>query len=453
MCSCHRSGLLFALLLTAVGTLLSGCSKSNAVNAFAERNAVETFKLENGMTIYLLESRAVPLVTLDMWVGTGAKDEPEEIAGVSHFLEHMMFKGTPRLGVGDYDRRIEELGGYLNAATSNDYTHYYMTIPSEHLDRALEDMSDVIRHSLIDPGEVERERTVILEEIRLKQDNPLGFLYDEITRRVFASGPYVNTVIGSIDTVSAMTRDQLFDHYARFYAPSNMAFVIVGDFDAPTMRGRLEELFAGFQRPERPWRESPPPTEFAKPEEMTWSRAWQQTYFFVTFPGPVPEGIGQLAAMDVTETILLGGRSSRLVNVLREKKQLVTSISGFFMTGRHQTFMGIYGTCSPENLEAAREALFAEIEGARDGGLSGAELRRAKRQIITDHLYTAETNTGKASLIGYSHALYENPSLLTEYPRAVEEVSEKDVLETMGLLARDRASFYVARPAEAEAVR
>src|SRR5690606_18816388 len=106
---------------------------------------------------------------------------PAHLAGISHFLEHMLFKGTPRLPVGEYDRRIEALGGYLNAATSMNFTHYYMTVPSIHLDAALEDLADVIRNSTIDPVEVERERGVILEEIRLKEDNPIGFLFDEIT--------------------------------------------------------------------------------------------------------------------------------------------------------------------------------------------------------------------------------------------------------------------------------
>ncbi len=204
------------------------------------------FQLDNGLTVYALEHSDVPLVTLDMWVRVGSADEPAHLAGISHFLEHMLFKGTPRLPVGEYDRRIEALGGYLNAATSMNFTHYYMTVPSIHLDAALEDLADVIRNSTIDPVEVERERGVILEEIRLKEDNPIGFLFDEITRRVFTEGPLAGTVIGSPETVSAMTRDQIAEHHERYYVPSNMALVVSGDINADLLRRRVRQYFGDW---------------------------------------------------------------------------------------------------------------------------------------------------------------------------------------------------------------
>ncbi|MDK2973488.1 MAG: hypothetical protein PWP23_3243 [Candidatus Sumerlaeota bacterium] len=429
--------------------VLGGCAHRPASQRFKEKTTVETWKLDNGLTVFALESHAVPLVTLDMWVRVGSKDEPAEIAGISHYLEHMLFKGTPRLGVGDYDRRIEQLGGYLNAATSSDYTHYYMTLPSEHLDAALEDMADVLQNSLIDAREVERERSVILEEIRQKQDNPVGFLFDEVMRRTYESGPYAGTVIGSAETVAAMSREQLRDHYLRFYTPENMAFVVAGDFDPATLRPQLDRLLGQFRRETRPWRETPPETKFRAPEALTWQRDWQQTYFFLTFPGVAARDTKTMAALDVTEGLLFGGRSARLTNLLREKKGLVTSLSGLFMTNQHPGFLAIYGTCDPDKLDEIQAVLFEEIERLAKGGPSAAEMSRAKRQIVTDHLYRAETNTGKASLVGYSFAMLGNPALLVNYPDAVEAITADDVRGVLGLLARERASLYVARPGSA----
>lgn len=440
-------------LLVLWALALPGCARTTRFQSLSKINDVATIQLSNGLTVYALESHSVPLVTLDMWVRVGSKDEPSDIAGISHFLEHMMFKGTPRLGVGEYDRRIEELGGYLNAATSTDYTHYYMTVPSEHLESALEDMVDVMLNSLFDPTEVSRERSVILEEIRQKQDNPIGFLYDEVTRAVYASGPYANTVIGNEESVGAMTRHQLVEHYQRFYAPENMVFVIVGDFRTEELKALLERHFTSFERVLQPWHEDIPATEFHGPQERVWERDWRQTYFFVTFPGVDADSIERVAAIDVAESILLGGRSSRLVNSLREKKRLVTSIAGFFQTTRHPGFLAIYGMTSPEKMEQAREALFEELDRLRREGPSGEEMRRAKRQLVNEHLYHAETNTGKASLLGYSFALFGDDRLLHEYPRAVEKVSNRDVREVLEMLVRERASMFVARPAAISAAR
>ncbi|MCB2154660.1 insulinase family protein [bacterium] len=412
---------------------------------------METHQLSNGLTVYTVENHVIPLATLDMWVRVGSKDEPTEHAGISHFLEHMLFKGTDRLAVGEYDRRIEELGGYLNAATSTDYTHYYITLPSESLEKAMEDMADVVRNSKIDPREVDRERLVILEEIRMKQDNPLAFLYDEIVRSIYATGPYANTVIGSHESVSAMKQETILSHYHRFYSPQNMALVVVGDIDTQRIVVRLEELLGDLERPVDPWRGAAPKTEYAESPGRTWDRDWQQHYFFLAYPGVACDSIETLAKLEIAETLLLGGRSSRLVNAIQEKKRLVTSISGFIHPTRHPGMVGIYGTCEPQNLDAVREAIDDEIRKLRNDGPTDREMRRAMRQIINSHLYSTETNTGKAQTIGYSYALFDDPCLLDRFPDAVGRVVEEDVAEVLDLLAPEKASQFVARPARAAA--
>lgn len=437
-----------ALAMALIVLCSAGCARFASRADVPEMPPVQTFVLSNGLTVYAQENRDVPLVTLDMWVRVGSKDEPAEMAGSSHFLEHMLFKGTPRLGVGEYDRRIEELGGYLNAATSSDYTHYYLTVPSEHLDRALEDMADVLVNSTVDPGEVEKERQVILEEIRQKQDNPVGFMYDEIVRRMYASGPYAGTVIGTPETVTAATADRLREHYRRHYAPKNMAFVAVGDFDGPALRDRLEELLGKFDRPFQPWRDAPPPTEFARESGERFVRDWRQTYFFVTFPGEAVQTLDQAAAMDVAERLLTGGRSARLVNSLREKRHLVTSISSFGPSGRFPGFWAFYGSCDADKTDAVRTAILEEIARLRREGPTEAEMRRVKRQLLTDHLYHAESNTGRASLLGYGYALFGSPALLTDYPAAIERTTAEQAMAVLGRMTADKAALWVAGPPE-----
>jgi len=435
-----------ALLVLSL-TLCAACSTFDSSALRWSPPTLETYKLDNGLTVYLAPSDAVPLVTMDICVRTGAKDEPDHIAGISHFLEHMIFKGTPRLDAGEYDRRIEEMGGYLNAATSNDYTHYYITVPSEHMVSALTDLADVIQNSSIDPEEVERERHVILEEIRMKQDNPIGFMFDEIVRATYASGPYANTVIGSDETVSATTRDQIKEHYERFYAPDNMALSVAGDFDLTELRTTIEELFGSMERKLSPWREDNPETVFAAPAGETWEKSWAETYFFFTFPGEDAKSLREMAAMDVAEAILFSGRSSRLVRTLREQDRLVHSISGIFLAGRYPGLYGIYGTTDTEKLDELKVRLFEELDELRRKGPTKEELARAKRQLVNDHLYQTETVTGKASVLSYSFASLGQPLLLSKYPEAVEKVSEKDVLEVLKAFDQEKVSTYITQPA------
>jgi len=441
-----RTLVLASLVLLCV-VVVAGCGSRRVVDSSFRKLPVDTYTLPNGLTVYTARNTDIPLVTLDAWVKVGAGDEPAEIAGISHFLEHMLFKGTPRLGVGDYDRRIEGLGGYLNAATSSDYTHYYITLPSEHLEVALTDMADVLRNSLIDEGEVERERSVILEEIAQKQDNPIGFLYDQVVRASYITSPYMGTVIGGEDAVSAITRDQIREHYRRYYTPDNMALVVAGDFDPDALRELIERLFGDMDRQLEPWRETLPPTEFSPPQAITWDREWSETYFLVTFPGGAVTTPEELAILDVTEGVLFGGRSARIVNSMREKKGLVRSISGLFQANKHPGVLAIYGTADAERLDEVLNTLFDELEEAARGGISSSELQRAKRQIVTNHLYGTERNTGRASMLGYSYLLFDSPVLLNDYPKLVDNVSAREIGEVLDRFTRDNASVYVARPA------
>lgn len=402
--------------------------------------------LPNGLTVYVIENPQIPLVTLDMWVKVGSKDEPAEIAGISHYIEHMLFKGTERLAVGDYDRRIEEMGGYLNAATSGDYTHYFITVPSEKLEAAMEDMADVLLNSTFDPKELEQERMVILEEIRMKKDQPIGFLYDEIVRSVYDSSPYENTVIGSSETVSKMTRDQLMDHYQRYYTPDNMAFIVSGNVKQNDLMKLVNRHFSEFTRDRNPHRSELPETVFSRVQDQVWQKEWQQTYFFFTMPGYGLTSLEIIARDSVVEQILSGGRSARLVKALREDQGLVTSISLFGPNHREPGFWGVYGTCEWEKIEEVKTAVQEELQRVVDEGLTSTELKRAKKSLVTDHLYQMETNAGKASILGHSFALLDSDTYYEDYPSAVEKVTEADVIETVRNLLQQDMSSFVARP-------
>ncbi len=403
-------------------------------------------ELENGLTVVLQRDAAVPLVAVSMWVRVGSGDEPEELAGISHFLEHMLFKGTSRLGVGEYDRRVEALGGSLNAATSRDYTNYYVVLPAEHLAALLPDFADVLRNSTIDAAEVDNERQVILEEISRKADHPFGYLVDEALPRVYAEGPYMHPVIGSPETVSAFTRDQLMEHYERYYAPSNMVLVLAGDFEEEQALELVRDAFGDFERPFRPWREELPPARFAEPAVREFPREWNEAYFILTFPGPRGDSLEKVARADVVDHLLVAGRSSRLVNSVQERQGLVHSINAWFPTWRAESPLVIWGTCEPGRLDEAREAVLAELERLAREGPSREELHRARRQAASAHLFAQETNLDRAGMLGHSMVFHGSAEYFTGYGRELEQVGREPVRSFVrDYLRPEQASVFVTR--------
>lgn len=432
------------LLLIAA---LAGCAWSQGGSASSRgRKAVETSKLNNGLTLSVQRDSSIPLVTLDMWVRVGSGDEPPEVAGISHFLEHMLFKGTSRLAVGEYDRRIEEVGGYLNAATSMDYTHYYVTTPSAHFDAVLTDFADVMINSALDAGEVESERQVILEEISRKIDNPFGFLFDETIPALYESGPYRHPVIGSRESVTAITRAQLAEHYRRYYAAGNMYLAIVGDVDPRAARGKVEQAFADAQAKFEPYEREIPESRYAPPRDRVLPQDWNEAYFILAFPGPEGDRMDSMVIRDFAETVLAGGRSSRLVKSLQEKKALVSTIGCYFPNNRHPSPLMIYGTCEAEKLEQVRSEIFAELKLLQEGGIADSEMKRARRQVLNSHLFSLETNAGRASTIGYSQVLLGTPRLLDKYEEQVRDQARKPVEQFITRHLREKdASFHITR--------
>lgn len=403
-------------------------------------------QLPNGLNVAILPERSVPLVTFDMWVRVGSGDEPTDLQGISHYLEHMLFKGTPTLGPGEYDQIVEQAGGYLNAATSMDYTHYYVTIPSRHFDEVFAAFADVMRNSTIDPEETELERQVILEEISRKIDSPFGYLFDETIPQLFSDGPYTHPVIGSRESVRAITRDQLHEHYVRHYAPANMFLNIAGDIDPQAALAAVRQHFGDWERPHNPWREAAPATAWRPMQPRTLPMDWNEAYFIMAFPAPAAATARDMALADLAEVLLGEGRSSRLVNELQEKRQLVSSIGTYFMTHRHDAPLLIYGTCKPENVDQVYEETTRLLEKLVDDGPTGREMKRIRRSAANAHLYSLETNAGRASTAGYSQAMLGDLSLLNGYAELLESIPEAELREYLQLLDGESSFFVTRRP-------
>jgi len=407
---------------------------------------------ENGLTLLVRENRAVPLVNSDIWVRCGSASETPPISGASHFLEHMVFKGSDRLAPGEYDRRIENLGGELNAATSNDYTHYYVNVPSRHFAKAFDDLADVVTCASLDPKEFENERLVILEEIRRRQDNPQGFLFQKVFEETWSDGPYKRPVLGYPETVGEMTRQQLFDYHRSHYRPEALTVVVAGDVATSDVIGAVSRAFGTApvaQVQSEDSKKSPASSASLAPiekgagadaaAETAGTQIWGQrreyakdvneAYLVLAFPAPglAHDGGGDSIIADLAAHILGGTQASRLWQAVREKKRLVSSVSLHNYTLKNDGMFIVMASLEPKNMEEAIAAIRAEIERFARRGPTAAELARARKAIANHFLYETETNSGQCSMSGFLYTLTGSTRFEEQYLDIINRTEARSI--------------------------
>jgi zinc protease len=207
----------------------------------------ETF--ENGLTVIVAESHATDVVTLNAWVKAGSREETDEINGAAHFVEHLLFKGTPRRRVGEISREVESFGGQLNASTSFDFTQYYIVAASRFFDHILDIQADALMNSTFDPAEMDRERTVVLQEVALNDDSAVRSGFIQLYATAYRAHPYRRPVVGRREIVQRLTRDQLFGFYRAYYGPANVTLVIAGDVETAEVMAKVRLVLGSWRHP------------------------------------------------------------------------------------------------------------------------------------------------------------------------------------------------------------
>jgi zinc protease len=381
--------------------------------------------LPNGLRYVVVEDHAAPVVSLQIYVRCGGVNEEGPTAGVSHFLEHMIFKGTEKLSAGEISKVVESNGGSINAATGGETTHYYIDMPSALFDRAF----DVLAASVVFPSfplqEFEKERKVILEEIKRRNDNPQSDLWDAFLEGLYRKTPYKNQVIGSEKTIRAMTRDMMVDQHQKFYVASNMVVVVAGDVKTSLAEKRIKGFFGTLPKvpvPPQPLLFEPPVDE---PEIKQISRPAQQAHVAVGFTGPTLSDPMQVA-MDVLAQVLGGGQSSRLTQVLREQKQFVWNVGSSFISQAGSGAFGIFAECPPERARGLSNEIYLLLFDAESNGFTPEELARAKAQMRSAWLFGQETYHGQASQWGF-YASLGRPQLMATYLKELDKVTLDDL--------------------------
>jgi len=425
--------------------------------------AVLQTRLNNGLTVHLKEIHTAPLISHWVWYRVGSRDELPGKTGISHWVEHMQFKGTPAYQASVLDRAISREGGAWNAFTFLDWTAYYETLPADKIDLGLRLEADRMVNSLFDPREVESERSVILSEREGSENEPLFRLGEAVQRAAFASHPYRNEIVGELEDLRAMSRDDLYAHYRRYYIPANALISVAGDFEIPAMLARLEELYsplAGGERVARDLPLEPPP---AGEQRLEVVGPGKTTYLQVAYRAPRAAD-PDFFAFSVLDSLLTGpsslnmfggggvsNKTSRLYRLLVEK-ELAVSISGGLQATIDPFVYDTIATVHPKSsVEKILAACDGEIQRLQDAPVPEAEIARAIKQARALFAYGSENITNQAFWLGYAD-MFDSYAWFTDYLARLAQVTPQDVQRAAQVyLAPERRVVGVYVPSGEEA--
>ncbi len=406
--------------------------------------------LDNGLRVILREVRERPLVGVWMWYRVGGRNELPGTTGVSHWVEHMLFKGGKRFGKGQITKEISRRGGALNAFTWIDCTSYFETLPSSEIDMALAIESDRIYDTRIEPDEAEAERTVVISEREGSENYPEFWLREEVQSVAWREHPYRLGVIGPKSDLRAMTRDDLYRHYKRYYMTNNACLVMVGDFDTPRL---LEKIHAEFDI--HPAGEAPPPLAIEEQPQrgerrVTIHRPGPTHYVMLAYHAPEASH-ADAAPMVVLSSVLGGasspiawggarglGRSSRLYRALIDG-EIASSVSCSFELTLDPYLFAADATLR-DGVEPARaeEAIVRELERITREGVPEEELGRTKRQLRAQVIYSLEGVTNQGFALGFMDLVAHNAAAWETFPEALQNVTSDDVQRVAATYLTDR---------------
>jgi zinc protease len=400
------------------------------LGAFAK---VSEYTLDNGMKVIVKPDRRAPVVVTQVWYKVGGSYEPKGLTGISHALEHMMFKGTEKYAPGEFSRIISALGGNENAFTGQDYTAYFETLAVEHLERALELEADRMRNLTLDPAEFVKEMAVVKEERRLRtDDNPNGRVYEQFSAVAWRASPYQDPIIGWMHDLENMTRDDLAAWYRKWYAPNNATLVVVGDVEPREVVELARRHFGSLP-------ESPAPTikPIVEPEQVGETRVEvkvpaNQGYVLMGYKTPV---VGQAAedwepyALYVLANVLDGGDSARLSRELVRARGLAASAGADYgLYGRLPGMFLLSGTPTDAHTVAEVEAALRDmVAQLREEPVDPVDLERIVTQAVASKVYESDSQFAQAMEIGVLETVGLSWRLLDRENEAIRAVTPEQV--------------------------
>ncbi|MEZ2229190.1 M16 family metallopeptidase [Microcoleus sp.] len=386
------------------------------------------WKLNNGLTVIHQHLKATPVVALDVWVKAGATLEPDSWSGMAHFLEHMIFKGTDSIAPVEFDQIIENRGGVTNAATSHDYAHFYVTAAASYLAETTQPLAELLLRASIPDSEFDRERDVVLEEIRQAQDDPDWLGFQAMMETVYQCHPYRRSVLGTEELLMSLTPHEMRCFHRSHYQPENMTVVIVGGVEEAQAMDLTSQAFGEFSdRWECPKlvAEAEPPLVEMRRQELYLPRL-EQARLMMAWTGPGVAQLESACGLDLLSVLLADGRSSRLVRELREELQLVQAIESSFSLQRESSLFTISAVLAAEDVERVESVICDRLWQLQSELVSEVELLRCKRLLCNDFAFSIETPAQLAGLYGYYNTIAK-AELAMSYPTKIQGFEPLDI--------------------------
>ncbi len=390
-------------------------------------NTAQRWMLPNGLTVIVQEDHSAPVASVQAWCATGSIHEDKHLgAGLSHILEHMLFKGTKTRSTNEIAQKIQDVGGYINAYTSFDRTVFWIDLPKDGVRSALDILADAMMNSNLPAEEYTKEQEVIRREFAMGLDDPDRTVTQLLFATAFQQHPYRFPVIGLIDIYNQLGQEQVIQYYKRRYVPNNLTFVIVGHVDAITVRQDLERLFKDHPAQSlQPIYIPPEPKQLGR-RELHNEFATELTHLAMAWH--VPEiAHPDVPALDVLAVILGEGRSSRLYRQVREEAGLAFGIEAFSYTPGEPGLLGVDAISAPQNREATQQLILQVIDRVRQSGVRAEELAKAKKIALAQELGSLATMRGQASDLGTNWFLTRNLNFSRQYLSKIQQVSLDDV--------------------------
>ncbi|MGC9062499.1 M16 family metallopeptidase [Calditerrivibrio sp.] len=395
------------------------------VNLFAS----EEFKLSNDVKVVYNNIPNIKITSVQLWMNTGSRNETKDINGISHFLEHMVFKGTKSFKPDEIDSIVEANGGQMNAATSKDYTFYYITIPTENVEVAFKVISEMVFDALFLDDEIEKEKPVVIEEIKRRYDDPTYDMWTTLAEKMHQGTSYSMEIIGTEDNVRSFNHQKLMDYYKKYYHPHNMTLAIVGDIDKSKAFALAEKYFS--KKRDVPYGEHIVFEQMTLPEpvEKFFKKDVNQVYGLIAYPAPkINEK--DIYALDLLEEILSGGEMSILNKTLKNEKGLVNSVFGGYSGLKYGGTFLVFYTCEPGKDTKVDREIMSIFSNILNNGIPKTELESARNRLKSTIIFRREKASAEAEDIGYSYTLgMEN--YYKNFIENINKTTDEDILRVL----------------------
>ncbi|WP_134700425.1 pitrilysin family protein [Ammoniphilus sp. YIM 78166] len=404
---------------------------------------IEKYTLENGVRVIIEKIPTVRSVALGIWVGTGSRNEEPSNNGISHFIEHMLFKGTKTRSAKEIAESFDQIGGHVNAFTSKEYTCYYARVLDDHAPMALDILSDMFFHSVYDEEEIKKERKVVIEEIKMYDDTPDDLVHDLIAKASFPQHSLGYSILGTEEVLNEINRDTILSYIDKRYTPSNVVITVAGNVN-DSLLDSIKGQFSHFYREEvNTDRLSP---SFHAGSKLK-KKETEQAHLCLAFPG-LEVGNKDIYALILMNNILGGSMSSRLFQEVREERGLAYSVFSYHSSFRDNGMFTVYAGTAPKQLEEVYSVIVNTLQKLKQEGITKEELLKGKEQLKGSLMLSLESTNSRMSRLGKNELLLGKHLGLDEILQKVDGVTLDHVQAAIEKIFNHSMSIALVSPYE-----